>query len=71
MEHYLSKQPMANDRVEFAMATLCAMFFNANRGQGQPVKNVKDYLPFIDPWPSKDGRYSDLDKEVLGTLLNG
>lgn len=67
LDHYVNKQPPAEDRVEFAVATLCALFFNAHRGQGQPPRRLKDYLPFLDPWPMP-GRYSELDREVLEAL---
>lgn len=67
MDVYLQKQPAPEERNEIAMATLCALFFNANRGKGQSPRRLKDYLPFIDPWPMP-GRYSELDREVLEAL---
>jgi hypothetical protein len=69
MDVYLQKQPTAEDRMEIALANLCAMFFNANRGKDQGPKQLKDFMPFRDPWPVVvDSNYSELDKEVFGAL---
>lgn len=70
IDAYLNKQPAAEDRMEFALATLCAMFFNANRGKEQAARRMKDYLPFLDPWPNLGdlGQYSELDLEVMKAL---
>lgn len=67
IDAYLNKQPAAEDRIEIALATLCAMFFNANSSKEKASRRVKDYLPFLDPWPLP-GRYSDLDREVFEAL---
>lgn len=67
LEEYLDKEPAAEDRNELALAKLCALTWNANRGKDQPVKEMKDYLPFLDPWPQED-RYSDLDRQMLKAL---
>lgn len=67
LDEFLDKQPAAEDRIEIAIATLCALFFNANRGKAQASRQMKDYLPFLDPWPLP-GRYSDVDREVMKAL---
>ena len=64
LETYLDKQPAPEERIEFAVATLCALMFNANRGKDIPPRRIKDYLPYDDPWPMP-GRYSELDREVM------
>lgn len=67
LDYYLQHQPAPDERVEIAVATLCAMFFNVHRAKEYAPRSMKDYLPFLDPWPVL-GRYSDLDREVMAAL---
>lgn len=67
LDRYLEKQPAAEERIEIGVATMCALFFNANRGIGQSARRLKDFLPFYEPWPMP-GRYSEIDREVMEAL---
>jgi len=72
MEHYLAMQPSASDRVEVALATLCAMFANANRGRNGAEAKVTDFLPYLYPWGKPAvvdmSRYNEADQSILAAL---
>lgn len=70
IDEYLQRQPSSGDRVEIAVARLCALFFNVHRDKDQSPKMLKDYLPFYDPWPQliDTGRYSEVDLEMMKAL---
>jgi len=69
LEHYLARQPAPDERIEIAVATLCAMFRNANRGEGEQPVQVDDFLPYMNPWaPPKQERYSDVDRSFMAAF---
>lgn len=72
LDHYLAKQPAPIERVELAVARFTAIYVNAHLAKGATEKETRDFLPYLDPWPTltsvDQGRYSPLDLEILKTL---
>lgn len=70
VEHYLAKQPAAEDRVEIAVARMTAIYANAHRGRADAEFGVRDFLPYLNPeWDDKprfdSSRYNDVDRSFL------
>lgn len=52
-----------------ALATLTAVYFNRTRGKDEQPKKIKDYLPFIDPWPDQNvTEYTEGELEIMRAL---
>lgn len=66
LEHYLAKQPAAEDRIEVAVASLIAIYVNAHLRDGAAAKSERDFLPYLEPWREVT---SDVDQEVLRALM--
>jgi hypothetical protein len=69
---YLGKEPAPEERLEFAIASLHADYFNAHRGD-QPAAKLTDYLIFRNAWQAaaeQSERYSAVDKSFLRTLMS-
>lgn len=60
-------QPAPEDRIEVALASLHATYFNRTRQKSEAAKSMKDYLPFLDPWPEPT-EYSDTDLQSMRAL---
>ena len=70
MEHFLAREPSPTERVEVALAHLTSLYVSAHQGKGAPQKRISDFLLYRDTWPaSADGRYNEIDKQVLQELL--
>jgi hypothetical protein len=69
LEHYLAKEPDPGQRIEILLAQLIAVFINANQKQGSTPKRAQDFMHYRDPWPSEDGRYSEVDRSIIAGLL--
>lgn len=70
---YLAREPAPEERIEFGLAQLAAIYVNANRGKSSPARKVVDFMPFHNPWKSSkpaesSGRYSALDLEIMAAL---
>lgn len=46
---------------------LCQLYQNRTRGKEEQPKRVKDYLPFIDPWPT-ESEYTEGELEIMRAL---
>lgn len=69
IEHYLAAQPAPEERIELAVAQLCAMFANVHRRQGSAAIEVSEFLPYRDPFRAVDAdRYSDVDRSFLAAF---
>ena len=66
LDAYLSREPSGEDRIETAIAQLCSMFYNANRGQGAKAMDAYDFMPFRNAWAN--ARYSDADLKTMATF---
>lgn len=64
---YLQKQPAPEERIEIVLAMLCQLYQNRTRGKEEQPKRVKDYLPFIDPWPD-ESEYTEGELEIMRAL---
>lgn len=68
---YLAREPSAPERLEFAIAYLCSITWNANRGEKEPSRPLADFLLFADAWKPEplpdvsDDRYSDVDRSFM------
>jgi hypothetical protein len=67
LAEYMSKEPAPDDRLEFALAAIQAMYVNSHRKQDAPAHNVKDFMLFLDPWgeqkAEEESKISDLAGE--------
>lgn len=71
LEHYLAKQPAPEERTEIAVATLCTMYRNAHRADGEPPHEVVKFLPYLDPWSQpivSASRYSEVDRSLMAAF---
>lgn len=67
---YLQKQPAPEERIEIVLAMLCQLYQNRTRGKEEQPKKVKDYLPFLDPWPQTGGtEYTEFELEIMRELM--
>lgn len=70
LEHYLAREPAPTERVEVALAHLAAMYHSAHLPKGASRKKISDFMLYAKVWPAAaDGRYNDLDMQVLQELL--
>ena len=70
IEHYLAREPAPIERVEVALAHLAAMYHSAHQKQGAPQKKIADFMLYAKAWPAAiDGRYNEIDMQVLQELL--
>lgn len=65
---FLSREPLAEDRVEMAMAHIAALIFNRSRGRNEPAKSPMEFLPFDDPWGTRKASTNPVDAEVAVAL---
>lgn len=58
------------DRLEALTARIATMYATVHGEKGRTPPTVRDFLPHLKAWPNpQDGRYSDVDKEVIAALL--
>ena len=70
MENYLAREPSPAERLEVAIAHLTAIYVNGHQAKGRPPARISDFLLYRNVWPdTADGRYSDVDRQVLQELL--
>ena len=70
MDHYLAREPSPVERVETAIAHLTAIYVNAHQSKGRAPTKISDFLLYRGAWPGQtDGRYSELDRQVLQEFL--
>lgn len=69
---YLNKDPAPDERIEYAIAQLCAMFSNANSAKTSAPAKLKDFLLFREVWKPEvkidSDRYSEADQMMLASL---
>lgn len=69
---FLQREPMPEERAEVGIAQLTAAFGAVHRRAGSPAPRIGDFLLFRDAWADMDarddGRYSDLDLEMMRQL---
>jgi len=73
LSKYLSKCPAPEERIEFALAHLSAIYVNAHRNKAQEAKKIADFMLFADAWreddaPDEQG-YSAVDRSILRALI--
>lgn len=74
IEHYLSRQPSPEERVEVVVATIATMYRNAHMARGETPAKLTDYLPFLDPdWSERSpkvdlARYDEVDQSILKAM---
>jgi hypothetical protein len=70
LEHYLAREPAPVERVEVMLAQLTAYFVKVHQSKGGSERKISDFLPYLKAWPEEsDGRYNEVDKQVLAELL--
>lgn len=47
---YLSHEPAPEERIEYAVAQLCAMYASAHKGKGAKAPHVTDFMLFRNVW---------------------
>lgn len=71
---YLGIEPTAEERIEYSIAQLTAMFVNSNKSKGAAASRTKDFLIFRDMWNKPQvvdpTRYSETDRASLAALDN-
>lgn len=72
---YLGKLPAPEERIEYAIAYLTAMYANTHRGKGDPPHAVEKFLLFRNAFgetrdTKKAGRYSAADQQMLAGLAS-
>lgn len=69
LEHYLAREPAPVERVEVMLAHLTAIFVKAHSSKSVDPK-ITDFLLYLKAWPEEaDGRYNEVDRQVLAELL--
>lgn len=58
---YMAREPAPDERIEIAVAQLCATYVNAHRKKGAPAHPVVDFLPFRDAWKVDEPEESIFD----------
>lgn len=69
---FFEREPHPDDRREVLLAELVARYSAVHRGPGAAAPRAADFLP-TDAWraPESDGRYSDVDREMMRQLQRG
>ena len=72
LARYLAKQPSPEERLEYGIAQLSAMYANAHSKPGSARASLSDFLLFANAW-SQDlrGRYSEEELKTIETLHGG
>ncbi len=69
LEHYLSRQPAPEERIEVAVATLCALFRNRHRSENEQAFEVEQFMPYRNPWAEAPAdRYSEVDRSFFAAF---
>lgn len=61
-QRWLAKYHAVPDRLDIFFAQLNCMFYNVHRGDRERVKNIEDFMPYID-------KYADITNEELAARL--
>lgn len=67
LDHYMAKEPPEGFRTEVMLAQIAAILGTVHQKTGSAPKKIADMLLWSDVWP--DGRYSEVDQEVMRNLL--
>lgn len=70
---YLAREPAPDERIEFAVTQLAAIYTNAHLPKDKPQKPISDFLLFRKAWAreadASSGRYSESDQKMLAALM--
>lgn len=70
LDQYFAREPPVLERMEDILARVASMYATVHGEKGRTPPTPRDFMPHLKAWPSvQDGRYSDIDKEVLAALL--
>ena len=70
LDKFFEREPASIDRVEMGIARLTAMYVAAHQRSGGRLPAITDFLPHLKAWPfPQDGRYSDVDREIMQVML--
>lgn len=53
LSQYLAREPAPDERIEYAVAQLAAMYANAHRGKGKPPYKITDFMLFRNAWKTE------------------
>lgn len=49
----MAREPAPDERIEYAVAQLAAMYANAHRGKGKAPHKLSDFMLFRDAWKTE------------------